>query len=154
MGTQYHGGKNGFGRYCGYSYVNMFHLGIPKVNFYCEERDKCLNPAGQTCQKVGVGCNVQYHAYRYGGGRVCGSHYVSGYRTWRYCEPGDYCSSSTAGTCVFRKPECGRGTTYHAYPTGGGSSCGKVKVGSYYYTIKCQPGDTCTASSAGWCRYN
>lgn len=153
VGTQYHAGRNGMGRWCGAKYVNMYDAGIPLVNFYCEERDKCLYSG--TCQKVGKGCNVQYHAYRYGGGRVCGENYVSGYKVYHYCQPGDYCYiSGGGGTCQDRNPECGIGATYHAYPTAGGPTCGPNRNPGYYYWNRCQPGDTCIATSSGLCRNN
>jgi hypothetical protein len=154
IGTQYQAGRGGWGRLCGAWTVSYgYWIGPVMTNFYCEPHDLCIS-TGQ-CQRQAVACNINYPAYESAGGRVCGYVYVlagtSGYvKSYNYCDPGDYCTSTTTGTCQHRL-ECGSGAYYDSYPTGGGVSCGSVSIEGVTYYLACRSGDACTSSTTGTC---
>jgi len=97
-------------------------------------------------------CIDTYTAYSSGGGPQCGYVYSGSYKTYQYCQPGDYCLSSSARSC--RKYQTTQvGDIYHAYQNAGGPQCGYFYSGSYKTYVYCKGGDTCKSSSGMQCAF-
>ena len=90
-----------------------------------------------------------YHAGPKSGGADCGYVYTS-YKVYTYCQPGDYCTSSSQRKCKV-VTTCGAGSIYHAYGSAGGAQCGYVYT-SYKKYVYCKPMDSCSSSSQRKCK--
>jgi hypothetical protein len=97
-------------------------------------------------------CGKNYDAYSGAGGPDCGKKSSSGGYLYFFCEPGDYCESSSLRRCrTYENPQLG--DLYHAYTGAGGPDCGKQSTSSGYKYYFCKPGDYCESSSLKRCSF-